>query len=226
MLAAYAQAVRILSAFVFQTQAAAMMDDCESSAALARGPMRVRSNMSAKKDILLTPDPRLSQVCEPVTEINADIRKLAKRMLKDMYEADGCGLAAPQIGEMVRMVVIDCDYTDERGSENPYVLINPKIVKADGPMRSFSEGCLSFPGISVDIERPSHVIVHAKNLDGDLMQYEAEGNLLAVCLQHEIDHLDGVTMVDHLPPLKRAQKLQECEQAIEQGARPGETTTD
>ena len=182
--------------------------------------------MSSKKDILLTPDPRLSQVCEPVTEINADIRKLAKRMLKDMYEADGCGLAAPQIGEMVRMVVVDCDYTDERGSENPYVLINPKIVKADGPMRSFSEGCLSFPGISVDIERPSHVIVRATNLDGELMQYEAEGNLLAVCLQHEIDHLDGVTMVDHLPPLKRAQKLQECEQAIEQGARPGETTTD
>lgn len=182
--------------------------------------------MSAKKDILLTPDPRLSQVCEPVKEINADIRKLAKRMLKDMYESDGCGLAAPQIGEMIRMVVVDCDYTDERGSENPYVLINPKIVKADGPMRSFSEGCLSFPGISVDIERPSHVIVHAINLDGDLMQYEAEGNLLAVCLQHEIDHLDGVTMVDHLPPLKRAQKLQECEQAIASGARPGETTTD
>ena len=130
--------------------------------------------MSAKKDILLTPDPRLSQVCEPVKEINADIRKLAKRMLKDMYESDGC---------------------------------------------------LSFPGISVDIERPSHVIVHATNLDGDLMQYEAEGNLLAVCLQHEIDHLDGVTMVDHLPPLKRAQKLQECEQAIASGARPGETTT-
>ncbi len=182
--------------------------------------------MSANKDILLTPDPRLSQVCEPVTEINASIRKLAKRMLKDMYESDGCGLAAPQIGEMIRMVVVDCDYTDERGSENPYVLINPKIVKADGPMRSFSEGCLSFPGISVDIERPSHVIVHAMNLDGDLMQYEAEGNLLAVCLQHEIDHLDGVTMVDHLPPLKRAQKLQECEQAIVAGARPGETTTD
>lgn len=182
--------------------------------------------MSANKDILLTPDPRLSQACEPVTEINASIRKLAKRMLKDMYESDGCGLAAPQIGEMIRMVVVDCDYTDERGSENPYVLINPKIVKADGPLRSFSEGCLSFPGISVDIERPSHVIVHATNLDGDLMQYEADGNLLAVCLQHEIDHLDGVTMVDHLPPLKRAQKLQECEQAIAAGARPGETTTD
>ena len=175
------------------------------------------------KDILLTPDPRLSQVCEPITEINDDVRALAQRMLEDMYEADGCGLAAPQIGEMVRMVVIDCDYTDEKGSENPYVLINPKIIKADGALRRFSEGCLSFPGISVDIDRPSHVIVHATNRDGDLMQYEAENNLLAVCLQHEIDHLDGVTMVDHLPPLKRAKALQECERAMAEGARPGET---
>ena len=175
------------------------------------------------KDILLTPDPRLSQVCEPITEINDDVRALAQRMLEDMYEADGCGLAAPQIGEMVRLVVIDCDSTDEKGSENPYVLINPKIIKADGALRRFSEGCLSFPGISVDIDRPSHVIVHATNLDGDLMQYEAENNLLAVCLQHEIDHLDGVTMVDHLPPLKRAKALQECERAMAEGARPGET---
>ena len=144
--------------------------------------------------------------------------------LKDtLKHSDGCGLAAPQIGEMVRMVVIDCDYTDEKGSENPYVLINPKIIKADGALRRFSEGCLSFPGISVDIDRPSHVIVHATNLDGDLMQYEAENNLLAVCLQHEIDHLDGVTMIDHLPPLKRAKALQECERALAEGARPGET---
>ena len=182
--------------------------------------------MSAIKDIVLTPDPRLSQVCEPIEKIDDGVRKLAKRMLKDMYAAEGCGLAAPQIGHLVRMVVIDVDYTDEKGSENPYVLINPKIVKADGPLRSFNEGCLSFPGISVDIERPSHVVVRATNLDGDLMQYEAENNLLAVCLQHEIDHLDGVTMIDHLPPLKRAQKIRECEEAIAAGARPGETTTD
>ena len=161
----------------------------------------------------------------PIEKIDDEVRALAQEMLDVMYEADGCGLAGPQVGEMRQIVVIDVDYSGH-SKRNPYVLINPEVIKADGDPRGFQEGCLSFPGISVNVTRPSHVIVQAKNLDGDLMQYEAEGNLLAVCLQHEIDHLDGVTMVDHLPPLKRAQKLQECEQAIASGARPGETTTD
>ena len=183
--------------------------------------------MSAIEDIVLTPDPRLSTMCEPVEKIDASTKKLAERMLEAMYESEGCGLAAPQIGECVRVVVIDCDYdADDKRSRNPYVLVNPKIIVADGEPRTFSEGCLSFPGISVDIDRPNHVIVQALNLDGDLMQYEAEGNLMAVCLQHEIDHLDGVTMVDHLPPLKRAKKLRECERAIEEGARPGQTNAE
>jgi len=175
--------------------------------------------------IVLCPDERLFTECAPIEKIDDEVRALAQDMLDVMYEAEGCGLAGPQVGEMRQIVVIDVDYSGH-SKRNPYVLINPKVIKADGDPRDFQEGCLSFPGISVNVTRPSHVIVHATNLDGDLMQYEAEGNLLAVCLQHEIDHLDGVTMVDHLPPLKRAQKLQECEQAIEQGARPGETTTD
>lgn len=175
--------------------------------------------------IVLCPDERLFTECAPIEKIDGEVRALAQEMLDVMYEADGCGLAGPQVGEMRQIVVIDVDYGGH-SKRNPYVLINPKVIKADGDPRDFQEGCLSFPGISVNVTRPSHVIVQARNLDGDLMQYEAEGNLLAVCLQHEIDHLDGVTMVDHLPPLKRAQKLQECEQAIEQGARPGETTTD
>ena len=175
--------------------------------------------------IVLCPDERLFTECAPIEKIDDEVRALAQEMLDVMYEADGCGLAGPQVGEMRQIVVIDVDYSGH-SKRNPYVLINPKVIKADGDPRDFQEGCLSFPGISVNVTRPSHVIVQARNLDGDLMQYEAEGNLLAVCLQHEIDHLDGVTMVDHLPPLKRAQKLQECEQAIASGARPGETTTD
>ena len=175
--------------------------------------------------IVLCPDERLFTECAPIEKIDDEVRALAQEMLDVMYEADGCGLAGPQVGEMRQIVVIDVDYNGH-SKRNPYVLINPKVIKADGDPRDFQEGCLSFPGISVNVTRPSHVIVQARNLDGDLMQYEAEGNLLAVCLQHEIDHLDGVTMVDHLPPLKRAQKLQECEQAIASGARPGETTTD
>ena len=155
--------------------------------------------MSASEDIVLTPDPRLSEMCAPIEKIDDSVRKLAKYMLDVMYDADGC---------------------------NPYVLINPKVVTADGDPRLFTEGCLSFPGISVDIERPSHVIVHATDLDGDLLQYEAENNLLAVCLQHEIDHLNGVTMVDHLPLLERAKALHDCELAISGGARPGETSAE
>lgn len=173
--------------------------------------------------IVLCPDERLFTECAPIGDINDEVRALAQDMLDIMYEAEGCGLAGPQVGTMRQIVVIDCDYSGHGSKKNPYVLINPRIIKADGDPRDFQEGCLSFPGISVNVTRPSHVIVQAKNLDGDLMQYEAEGNLMAVCLQHEIDHLHGVTMVDHLTPLKRTEALREYEDALAAGARPGET---
>ena len=175
------------------------------------------------EDIVLSPDPRLEEECAPLTEeeiVSPETTKLAERMLDDMYAADGCGLAGPQIGVMKQIVVIDVDYVGKK--RNPYVLLNPKVITADGPMRSYSEGCLSFPGISVDVERPSHVIVHAYNLDGELMQYEAEGDLLAVCLQHEIDHVHGITMVDHLSPMKKVKALRAYNEALANGARPGD----
>ena len=152
--------------------------------------------MSAIDDIVLSPDDRLKTECAPIEKIDDGVKRLAKRMLRDMYAADGCGLAAPQVGELVQLVVIDVDYAGEGTKKNPYVLVNPKIVAADGPERAYGEGCLSFPGITVEVRRPSHVVVQARNLDGDLMQYEAEGNLLAVCLQHEIDHLSGTLHAD------------------------------
>lgn len=179
--------------------------------------------MGLMDDIVLAPDERLETECAPIENIDRDVKKLADRMLKTMYEADGCGLAAPQIGVLKQIVVIDCDYAGAGTKKNPYVLINPKVVTADGDPRDFKEGCLSFPGINVTVTRPSHVVVHAYDLNGDLMQYEAEGNLMAVCLQHEIDHLHGKTMVDHLAPIKRAEAMREYEQAIAAGARPGET---
>ena len=176
--------------------------------------------MAEIDDIVLAPDTRLKTECEPIEEITEEIRQLANHMLEDMYATDGCGLAAPQIGELVQMVVIDVDYT--KSKRNPYVLINPRIVVADGEERETGEGCLSFPGITVRVSRPSHVIVEARNLDGDLMRYEASDNLMAVCLQHEIDHLNGITMVDHLRPLQRARKMREYENALAAGARPGD----
>ena len=174
-------------------------------------------------NIITLPDPLLREVCEPVEIGDKSIKKLAKDMAKLMYQTDGVGIAAPQVGLLKRFVVIDCDYAGAGTKKNPYVLINPKVVTADGDPRDFKEGCLSFPGINVTVTRPSHVVVHAYDLNGDLMQYEAEGNLMAVCLQHEIDHLHGKTMVDHLAPIKRAEAMREYEEAIAAGARPGET---
>lgn len=178
--------------------------------------------MGLLDEIVLSPDDRLKTECEPIETIDAQVRSLAKRMLKIMYAADGCGLAGPQVGEMRQIVVIDVDYDGTRGSKNPYVLINPKVIVADGEPRETSEGCLSFPGINVLVSRPSHVIVQALDLDGDLLQYEANDNLMAVCLQHEIDHLHGITMIDHLTPMKRAEALRAYDEAIAAGARPGD----
>ena len=178
-------------------------------------------------DIVLTPDPRLRTECEPITSIDANVRKLSERMLRDMYATEGCGLAAPQVGELVQMVVIDCDYdTSDKATRNPYVLINPKVVEADGEPYAFDEGCLSFPGITCHIERPSHVVVEAYDLSGTLMRYEAQANLMSVCLQHEIDHLHGVTMLDHLAPADRMKAVRAVAEAIAAGARPGDTHVD
>lgn len=182
--------------------------------------------MDALDDIVVTPDPRLSQVCKPIEHIDDGVRALAKRMLRDLYAAEGCGLAAPQVGELVRLVVIDVDYDGDPAKGNPFFLVNPKVITADGPLRPFDEGCLSFPGISVEVRRPSHVVVQAQNLDGELIQYEAQDNLLAVCMQHEIDHLDGVVMIDHLPPTKRLQALRVVNDALAAGARPGQTSVE
>ncbi|HJA28965.1 MAG TPA: peptide deformylase [Candidatus Olsenella pullicola] len=179
--------------------------------------------MNELKEIVLSPDPRLARECEPIETIDDEVRALAKRMLKIMYAADGCGLAGPQIGEMRQIVVIDVDWSGKGSKKNPYVLINPRVVTADGPEKEGSEGCLSFPGVSVRVRRPSHVVVQARNLDGDLMQYEAADNLMAVCLQHEIDHVHGVTMFDHLAPMARAEAEREYEAALAAGALPGET---
>lgn len=172
--------------------------------------------------IVLCPDERLFTECAPIEKIDDEVRALAQEMLDVMYEADGCGLAGPQVGEMRQIVVIDVDYSGH-SKRNPYVLINPKVIKADGDPRDFQEGCLSFPGISVNVTRPSHVIVQARNLDGDLMQYEAEGNLMAVCLQHEIDHLHGYTMFERLEPAERMRAIAEYQEALANGARPGDT---
>ena len=172
--------------------------------------------------IVLSPDPRLRQECAPIEEITPEIEQLAEKMKRLMFENGGCGIAAPQVGELVQLVLVDTEYSSE-DDYDPYVLINPIIVESSDTLVPFSEGCLSIPGINCEILRPDHVVVEAYNLDAELMRYEAAGDLLCVCLQHEIDHLHGKTMFERLAPKDRMSAMRAYQDALARGARPGET---
>ena len=149
-------------------------------------------------NILRYPDPRLHTVAKPVTAVDARIRAIAGDMLATMYEAQGIGLAASQVDVHERLVVIDIS----EGHDQPLVLINPEIVWASPETQVNDEGCLSVPGIYDGVQRASAVRVQALHLDGELQTHSAEG-LLAVCIQHEMDHLMGKVFVEYLSPLKR-----------------------
>lgn len=149
------------------------------------------------REILTFPDPRLREKSKPVAEVTDNIRSLMNEMLEIMYEAPGIGLAAPQINVHKRIVVIDL--SEEKNS--PLFFVNPEIIKSSGE-EEMEEGCLSVPEYSAIVQRPSEVTVKALNQDGE--EFEMDCNdLLAVCIQHEIDHLDGKLFIDYLSPLKR-----------------------
>ena len=148
--------------------------------------------------ILHYPDPRLKKRAEPVTEVDESIRRLVVDMAETMYAAPGIGLAATQVDVHKRVIVIDV--TEDRSGLT--VLINPEILEKDGECVS-EEGCLSVPGIYDKVTRAERVKVRALNLEGETVEFEAEG-LLAVCIQHEIDHLDGKVFVEYLSPLKQS----------------------
>ena len=148
--------------------------------------------------ILLVPDARLRAKARPVTSA-ADVRTLAETMLATMYAAPGIGLAAPQVGQMLRLVVIDLQKEEAR---DPLVLVNPEIVAASDDTATREEGCLSLPGQYAEVTRPARVKVRYLDLSGAKKEIEGDG-LLSACLQHEIDHLNGVLFVDYLSALKR-----------------------
>ncbi|MDB5414007.1 MAG: peptide deformylase [Rubritepida sp.] len=157
-----------------------------------------------KLPILLVPDARLRLKARAVEAGDDDsVRDLSARMLATMYAAPGIGLAAPQVGSGLRLIVLDVGPKD---APEPMVLVNPEILAASREMAIREEGCLSLPGQYADVERPERVKVRWRGLDGMRHETEAEG-LLGVCLQHEIDHLNGVLFVDHLSPLKRNMML-------------------
>ena len=169
----------------------------------------------AKLDILHFPDPRLRTVARPVAEVDARIRQLTEDMLETMYAAPGIGLAATQVNVHERVVVMDLS----ESKQAPYIFINPEIIEADG-REVMEEGCLSVPGVYEKVERAERIKLRALDRDGKRFELEADG-LLAVCIQNEIDHLDGKVFVDYLSPLKQqriTKKLQKQQKISPAGA--------
>ena len=164
----------------------------------------------AKREILVLPDPRLRQVADPIDKIDESVKKLAKDMLDTMYDAPGIGLAATQLGEMKRLVVMDLAKEGEK--PDPIVMINPEILKYSDETTTSEEGCLSIPEIYYDVERPAEITVKFTDLEGETVERDATDRL-AICIQHELDHLDGVLYIDYLSRLKRDRVLKKFQKA-------------
>jgi len=155
----------------------------------------------ALREVLQFPDPRLKRVSEPIEEVTSDLRDLARDMCEVMYDEPGIGLAAPQVGEAVRLIVVDTDWTEDDAERNPLVVLNPVLSKTEGKL-TWNEGCLSVPDFTADVERFEKLTLTGTDLDGNPVEEHAEG-LRAVCFQHEVDHLDGVLFIDRISRLKR-----------------------
>ncbi len=168
----------------------------------------------ALREVLQFPDKRLREVSEPITEVTEEIRTLAADMLDVMYDEPGIGLAAPQVGEAVRLIVVDTEWTEEDAERNPLVLVNPVLSDEEGRI-TWTEGCLSVPDFQADVERAEKVVLTATNLDGEPVVIEAEG-LQAVCFQHEIDHLDGRLFIDRISRLKREMYVRKRKKQLRQ----------
>jgi peptide deformylase len=156
----------------------------------------------ALREVVQFPDPRLKEVSKPITEVTDELRELARDMIDVMYDEPGIGLAAPQVGASVRMFVIDTEWGDEEMEKSPTVVINPEISEREGRI-TWEEGCLSVPDYTATVERDAMITLKGQDLDGDPIEERAEG-LRAVCIQHEVDHLDGVLFIDRISRLKRS----------------------
>ncbi len=154
-----------------------------------------------KRSILIHPDPRLKKVCVPVTDLSDELRQLADDMLETMYDAPGIGLAAPQIGVLDRLIVMDC-VKEEGEAPRPLIMFNPEIIASSDETNVYEEGCLSIPEQYAEVTRPKVVEVSWIDRDGNAQQ-ETFDDLWATCVQHEIDHLNGKLFIDYLKPLKR-----------------------
>jgi peptide deformylase len=155
----------------------------------------------ALREVLKFPDKRLRQISKPIDEITEELRALAQDMCDVMYDEPGIGLAAPQVGVPVRLIVVDTSWTQEDAERNPLILVNPEITERDGEI-TWTEGCLSVPEFEAEVERSASVRLIARDLEGRDVDIAAS-EIQAVCFQHEIDHLDGVLFIDRISRLKR-----------------------
>ena len=164
----------------------------------------------AIREIITAPDPRLKIEARPVASVDADVRRLMDDMLETMYHAIGVGLAAPQVGEALRVIVIDIAREGEK--PQPMRIANPEILWRSEATMIANEGCLSLPEHYADVERPAEIRLRYLDHDNEVREIEAKG-LLATCIQHEIDHLDGILFVDHISSLKRGMILRKLTKA-------------
>ena len=174
------------------------------------------------RDILVLPDKRLRLVSKPVAKIDAGVRALVEDMFDTMYEAPGIGLAAIQVAQPLRLITMDLAKRDENGETKPEprVFINPEILASSEDLSVYEEGCLSIPEYYEEVERPAKVRVRFIDLDGKMHEEDAEG-LFATCIQHEIDHLNGVLFIDHISKLKRDRVVKKFTKAAKLGKSPG-----
>ena len=169
------------------------------------------------RDIVILPDPVLREVCEPVAEVDDAVRALTDDMLETMYDAPGIGLAAIQIGIRKRIVVIDVSKEEE--PKRPLCLINPEITWTSEEKSTYEEGCLSIPEYYEEVERPASCTVKFLDRDGKPQELQCEG-ILATCVQHEVDHLNGVLFIDYLSKLKRDRVTKKFAKAAKRGETP------
>jgi len=176
-------------------------------------------------DVLQFPDPRLREKAIPLApgDVDAELRLLAQDMLETMYDEPGIGLAATQVGVPRRLIVMDLDWSQD-GERRPRILLTPEIVAREGSAVSRDEGCLSVPDFKSDVERDARVVVRARTLDWEEVQFEAT-ELEAYCFQHEIDHLDGVLFIDRVSRLKRELYVRRRKKQLRSEAREGNAST-
>ena len=175
----------------------------------------------ALRPVLKFPDPRLREVSQPVTEVTDALRELARDMCDVMYDEPGIGLAAPQVGESVRLIVVDTQWTEEGAERSPLILLNPELREPEGKIL-WKEGCLSVPDFEAEVERAERVLLVAQDLERGEVAIRAEG-LQAVCFQHEIDHLDGKLFIDRISHLKRSRYVLKRQKQLRREQEEGES---